>query len=612
MVSMTLKKSYCLFTAIALLAIISFSGCRKNNNSSLSEPTTITLEKTSAKPNEIISVLTNKYPNENNTSVVFDNADLLFTIAGKHISFAVPDKPAGTYNVEVNTLGEKNNFSIQIVNAPAIADANAYIADVIDNNNQKHNAYRSYEDTLVSIGLLDAAEVNSRRQFWDNINTENQQLLAQMTNDEKAAYAKLYEANKDWIENITADLTGYVSFKNGSNSDCKAKVEDAIAFYNGASGFFDKMKYYWKIQVASQCEVVEKTAKDKTTELGKAAHLVKVSDGAVGPGNNFLLLLANQVSEFIDELKEELKNIGKSPMVAEEVESAEKYKTQGTVEFCNGIGVKMYLKIRYRTIRASDADTKQPYSDFAEYYTNFINSYEAFVEVLTQPTLKNHMYVYRPSFVEATAVREMNRFLSIPKAGISNKKALLINTQFENNDNDWTVYFATDENSRQLFDFDIVYDDGLVKLTERLEGTVGNCSGYSLIGTRGPGGGIIFWAAAPESGPYYEVTDFDLSTNATFSQAVSLCENYTKNGTTEWFLPDDYLIAQLAFQFRLPWFSSVNMSFPSSYWITAERVYELNPQVTIEPDGESLTVGSYGTEDVSEQHRVRAVRYFDL
>lgn len=610
---MKLKKMNLLLACFGALAIVSLSGCRKDDNSSISEPTTITLEKTSAKPNEIISVLTNKYPNENNTSVVFDNADLLFTIAGKHISFAVPDKPAGTYSVEVNTLSEKSNFSIQIVNVPAITDANAYITNVIDNNIQKFDAYRSYVDTLVSIGLLDAAEVNSRRQFWDNINTENQQLLAQMTNDEKAAYAKLYEANKDWIENITADLTGYVSFKNGSNSDCKAQMEEAIAYYNSVNGnLFRAMKAYWKAQQVAKCEVVEKTAKDKTTELGKAAHLVKVSDGAVGPGNNPLVLLVNQVSEFIDELKEEFKNVSKSPFVAEEVESAEKYKTQGTVEFCNGIGVKMYLKIRYRTIRASDADTKQPYSGFAEYYTNFINSYEAFVEVLTQPTLKNHMYVYRPSFVEATAVREMNRFLSIPKAGISNKKALLINTQFENNDNDWTVYFATDENSKQLFNFDIVYDDGLVKLTERLEGTVGSCSGYSLIGTRGPGGGIIFWAAAPESGPYFEVTDFDLSTNATFSQAVSLCENYTKNGTTEWFLPDDNIIADLAFQYRSSWFSSVNMSFPSSYWITAERVYELNPQTTINPDGETTIVGSYGGEDPSTQHRVRAVRFFDF
>lgn len=472
---MHVKPHTLLLVVASFMAATLFSNCKKDGSSTSPEPTTITMEKSTAKPLEIVTVLTNKTPEAANTIVSFNDQSVNYTIAGSHISFMVPQSTtAGTYTVAVTTLGEDNSFLLQVENATIINDVDGYISDLLDNNEQERTAIRNYQDTLLSLGLLDSSEVIARRQFWDNMNVQDQQRLAQMTTDEKAYYVQLYDANKAWIDNITSDLVGYSAFKDGSTSSCKQEYDEAKAYYENASNLYQRMRAYWKAQSAYKCLQNEHAAKDKTTELGKAAHLAKTVDYSpsfAGPLNTVI----NQVSEKIDELKEEVDNLGKSPSIAEEVEDAEDYKTQSAVEFCNAVGVKFYLRVKYRTIRASDANTNTPYAAFAKYYANFISSYDAFVAAITEPTVQNHLYIYRPDFVNETRVLEMNRFLSVPENSVSNNKAILLNTQFANNGDDWVVIFATDEDTDQDFSFDIVYDDGLVKLTYKVDGTVGEC-----------------------------------------------------------------------------------------------------------------------------------------
>lgn len=467
----------------SFIAAIMFSGCEKDSSSyPLIEPTIITMEKSTVKPLEIITVLTNKTPEAANTDVRFNDQSVNFTIIGSHISFMVPQSTtAGTYTVAVTTLGEDNSFSVQVENGTTIPNVDGYITDLLGDMDQERTAIRDYQDALLSLGLLDSTEVLARRQFWDNMKVQDQQRLAQMTDVEKAYYVQLYDVNKAWMDNITTDIIGYSALKGGSTSSCKQEYIEAKAYYANASNLYKRMRAYYKAQSAYECLLNEHAAKDKTTELGKAAYLaetIDVTPSFAGP----LLTIVNQIGEKIDELTEEVKNLGRSPSIAEEIEETNDYKTQGAVAFCNGEGVKFYVRVRYRAIRASDANTNQSYSSFAEYYTNFISSYDAFVAVLTEPTLKNHLYLYRPSFVEVSKVREMNRFLSVSQSSVNNSKVVFINTQFANNGDDWVVIFATDEEALQNFSFDIVYDDGLVKLSKKVIGTVEECQG-GVLGT---------------------------------------------------------------------------------------------------------------------------------
>jgi uncharacterized protein (TIGR02145 family) len=385
-------------------------------------------------------------------------------VSGKSIGIFIPDISAGTYPLAITINGVKQQFDIKVNNISAISNPTLYLDDYFVKTLQSTDRYRTYIDSLVSEGIMDATLATSNRAYWNAFRQKAQIEYAQLTPDQKSRLAMILESNKAWLSNLDMQLIGYSSFKNNTVEDCRALIKEGRDLLKGNPSFTDKLMAAKLSVEAYYCGLSEKVKHDFSDDIGKAAALFRNTE------NQFMhFTLINLLGEKIENNTKEIDQLGKSPSIAESIDKTGTYKVSNVIDFCNAQPVNFYLTVNYRTLNPNDINGSKPYADFAKMFDNLILTYDDYIVALNEPLL------YRPGYGNKTRKLDINAFLSVPNASVSNHKVTLLNTQTTAN-NDWQVIFATDESSIQNFNFDVKYDDGNVQLSSKVTATVSNCN----------------------------------------------------------------------------------------------------------------------------------------
>ena len=422
----------------------------------------VTLEKSDVKQMEVLLLKTNVNLDGKTVHINLNGVSIENTVAGKNIGFSIPDFPTGSYPLIADVDGVKHPFEIHIMELNNISNPSVYLDEYFTNTSQDIMKYRSFQDSLVSEGVIDSVLAYSNRAYWDNIKQLAQNEYAQLTSMQKERLALLLESNKDWLSNLDKSLIGYWSFKNNSVEDCRILIKQGRDILKANPSFTQRMQAARLSIEAYYCGLTEKIKHDHSDEIGKVATLLRNSE------NQFIhFTLINLIGEKVENVTKEIDQLGKSPSIAESVEKSGVYKTTSVIPFCNAQPVNFYLTVNYRSLNPNDVNSNLPYGDFAKMFENVILAYDDYVDAMNEPLL------YKPSYGSVTRKLDMNTFLSVPSGGISNNKVTLLNTQMTNSD--WQLFFATDEATTQDFSFDVIYDDGYARLSHSVAATISDC-----------------------------------------------------------------------------------------------------------------------------------------
>lgn len=464
---------------VLLLLIIAFTNCKKSNDSVDINEIIVTLSKNQSYPFEIVQAETSVPIESQNIEIRLNNQNISFSTIENTINFMIPDIASGKYNLEISVDNSKNKYEFEIINEVSFSDANEFVANYFDTLDYQRIVFKTIEDSLLKDSLIVQDELEQRRAFWDQKHLSLKQQYTNLSADEKLLFAKVIDANKDWLYSLDDDITGYVDLKKGGV--CSDLINSGREYLKNTNSLGGKMFAMGRAISAYFCAWTAKKYNNTIKNMQKASHFARNIEFSSPSFGSVLGLVTNLTAEKIEQLNEEVRALGKSPSIAYDVENEYTYKSNQRIDFCNGVGVKTYLKIKYRSLQASDIGSNTVFSDFAKFYSDFIFSYEGFMKSLTDVSVKDQLYIYRPKFENTTRVLEMNQFLSVSKTTVSNDKVVFINTQFENQGKDWVIIFATDEAEKQSFTFNIDYNDGYVQLSKKVNATVEDCEGCGGI-----------------------------------------------------------------------------------------------------------------------------------
>lgn len=403
----------------------------------------VSLDKNSGTPGAAITFITDAELTDNEHSAIFDDGPIELTKTGNRISFIVPEVAAGAYTIQLILSSETYSFEFTVLSAAAIDNPDAYITSIFSELDSLQVQRNAFFDTLLLAGLIDQGTLSNDLSIWDYIRQQSEIEIASMTSSEKLKLVQTIEANSDWLE-IVDQLLSYEpsDLKNSQCSSYRQQGLQSLANNNLMQSWGFLIEYKW-------CQVTEYVDANTDNFFSKAATLWKNTE------NQFMhFTLINLMGQKIDMLGKEISQLGNDQIVADEIED---YTQKANLIWENGEIKKIFTRIRFRSISQADKSEVGVLGDFSAFYDQFIISYDDYVQSI------NNALIWRPEFINQTKTLDFNRFLSIQQSSVTNPKVILINTQLHNDD--WEVIFATDDPNNQSFSFEIVYDDGNVKIS---------------------------------------------------------------------------------------------------------------------------------------------------
>ena len=377
-----------------------------------------------------------------------------------NLIFIVPTSVSGKQEVKIDADGESIQFELQVDELPAINDPEAYIEDFSTAFNRDLSNFNQNKDSFIIDSVYGFENLQKDLPVWAEIEQDASDELSSMTTDQKMKLARVLSANEGWINGLNETIIGErLAFKKTTKNECKAIIKqgkEEQAKGNRFTALSKSIEAYW-------CAVNLQKLEDADTDIEKGITLIEETEDIW-----MLNTLTNFIGRKIEEITNEVNNLGSKPGVAEEVEDADSEKRAGVLSFVSGEAINLKARITFRTINKSDINSEGELGDFASFFSELINSYDRLIKVIDKPL------VWRPGFSSETKTVEFNRFLSIDKSSISNSDIALVNTQY--NGDLWEVIFGNDGFDQEpQFKFDLVYDDGHVQLKKTLDAKIANC-----------------------------------------------------------------------------------------------------------------------------------------
>ena len=114
------------------------------------------LEKTEVRVFEVLLIKTNTNLDGKTIQIQLNGTTVESNVSGKSIGIFIPDISAGTYPLAITINGVKQQFDIKVNNISAISNPTLYLDDYFVKTLQSTDRYRTYIDSLVSEGIMDA------------------------------------------------------------------------------------------------------------------------------------------------------------------------------------------------------------------------------------------------------------------------------------------------------------------------------------------------------------------------------------------------------------------------------------------------------------------------
>ena len=378
---------------------------------------------------------------------------------------------AGQRLVRIELDNQSIEFNLDIRSNTKIQDPKGYLDNwILRNESYIATISAARLEQQLDSSTVDFDKIEQDASIWSKVNADSKDDILSMNDDQQRQLANVLEANGEWIANMDNYILGEYIKNKRSKSECKALVNEGkeeLKNGNVFSAFGTSIESYW-------CAVSLKNLSDAEEDSEKALMLFEETDDIWA-----LNTLTNFIGRKVDELTKEVSDLGQKEYIATDIEEAEKYKKGSKISFGNGDPTALRVKMKFANIHSfTTGDDINTITDFKEKTATFSRIYEELLTVSKLP------FVWKPTSLANSKTRLNNRLLSVDTSSISNKDIVLVNTQYNNDE--WEVVFGNDGAELEPeFYFDIVYNDGVVELRERVSGKIkkacANKATYSLV-----------------------------------------------------------------------------------------------------------------------------------
>jgi len=463
-----MTKNIRLFSLLAILISISiiYSSCGTVEdifgNDVEPESGILTLERYSLVPGEVSTINADYELPSGIINGYIDAEEISFDAIGNALYFSVPNLQPGSYEIAFNIDDIDYSFPIEIEAGKLISNPIAYVENAQNFGVELYNTSLELEGALTVSGIIDSAQSIINQQALQNQLSKANLVFSQMTEEEKAEFAKIFSANEYWINEFQQ-----MFLQNFKSSHCESLLEAGNVAKN-AGKIYEARDHFLKYK---HCKIDHYTNNSLVYYLNKFNKLI---DDYTGDNNKSTLTLpivpvvmALAFVYFVwTRMDAEIQAINTNPFADDLTDE----KVSNT-SFVNNQKTNYSSRVKFRAVDQNDINRQDIFGMFVGLIHDANKAIKRLLTIVPDPDV-------RPiSLTSSNETVDFNRNFVIQNINNSNvtlKSSAIV-------DDLWEVIFETVESEDQEFQYDLVYNDGKTQLTKQVSATIS--IGDPLLGT---------------------------------------------------------------------------------------------------------------------------------
>lgn len=377
-----------------------------------------------------------------------DNIYVQLNVMDNKIYFFTPEISPGNYILSAYIDGYDLSVDIEIGSSVTNPNPEETI------NITKHDSQVSFDNSIQLDSLFLAAGFISYEDFEANkLNAQNRinqinELLSDLTEEEKVAYAKVYSANSDWITEFRELASS--SFKSDA---CNSYLTSGINSNN--LGHTHEANFHFINY--KQCKIQNSSTYKLSVFIDKITTLMEQDQNGekstlgvdVDPATGLVAFLLGAVVLYTQwgVITAEMKKWQESVL------SDDIFEDKSSSSFTNGQKKNFNQKVKFRAVDFSDSSDEGIIGSFV----NMINKANDAIKRLL--SVKPDIDINEFDLPSSNTSLDYNRNMRIDNisSNVSLKSSSII-------DDNWVVIFETESGESQDFTFDLIYDDGFSQM----------------------------------------------------------------------------------------------------------------------------------------------------
>ncbi len=444
-----------IFAILLSFAFLFFSACDTINDAlgiDENESGILTTEKDSFKSGEVAMIFADFEIESGNYYGTFEQNEIKISVENNNVFFVVPDAEPSIYELLLNFNNTDYYLVITVIESPEITNPEQYIESIELNNNQLLDYSIMLDSMLLQADMITNEQLTKNKKIIEDRLAQVIELTAQLSDNEKEEFAKIYEANRYWLDEYREIVNS--TYK---SSQCESLLNEgnnakAIGHKYEANAYFLKYRHC-KIETINGYNLPYYLNKfnalyDDLTSVEKSTEIAPIVPVIMALGVVYLAW---------DRMVQELENMSKNS-IAEEIEEDNK-----TPEVYNNKQKYNYKKrVRFRSVDFDDNNGNDIFSTFVGLIHKANEAVKRFL------SLNSDYEIPLVNLTSSNKTIDFNRNMII--ANISNSNVGLSSSSIVGDD--WKISFETELTDEQQFTYDLMYNDGKTQITKQYSATL--------------------------------------------------------------------------------------------------------------------------------------------
>ncbi len=419
-------------------------------------------EKSNVKSGEVV-VVNATFDIQTGTIEGYFNDEVVgIDIMNNNLIFIVPVVEPGSYEFITNLNDTEYFISFNVVPSEIISNPEEYVQNVQNFGTELYDLSLDLDKELVESGIIDSIQSNLNQQALSNQLNKANQVLSQMTSEEKAEFARIYSANEYWINEFRQ-----IFLQNYKSSQCESILE-AGNEAKKAGNIYEARDHFLKYK---HCKIDYYTNNGLVYYLNKFNKLIDDLSGDNNKSTIALPIVPVALALFVvylawDRMAQEVEAINTNPF-AEDLGDDK----LSTTTFINNQKTNYSKKVKFRAVDKNDINRQ----DIFGFFVGIIHD--------ANEAIKRLLAVVPDSDIKPIDLKNSNQTIDFNRnfviQNISNSNVSLGSATIV--DDMWQVVFETNESTDQQFSYELKYDDGITILNRTYNATLTN--GDPLLGT---------------------------------------------------------------------------------------------------------------------------------
>lgn len=448
-----MRKSYFkLITFSVIFTALFFYSCDTVNdifgNDTDPESGILTPEKYSLVPGEIVAINADFDLETGTVTGYIDMEEVSFDIIDNSIYFLTPDLSPGAYMISLSLNDVEYSINIDITSVAEISDPSVYVERAQTFGVDLVEISAESDALLQESGIIDSVQANENQIALQASLNKSNQILTQMTVEEKAEFARIYSANEYWIVEFQQ-----IFYSTTKSSQCESLLEQGNNALNAGNMFeandlllkykLCQIDYYANNRLVYYLNKFNKLIDELSNDNNKSTTAIGIVPAA------FAIAFVYFVWTRFDA---KLKEMNSNPL-AEDLED-EKLSVE---TFSNNQKANYSKRVRFRAVDQNDINREDLFGKFVGMIHDANEAIKKLLSLVSDSDIKP------VTLANSSQSIDFNRNFVIQN--ISNPNVTLKSTEFTNDL--WGVVFETEMSEEQEFTYELMYNDGHSQLTRQ-------------------------------------------------------------------------------------------------------------------------------------------------